>query len=89
MKTNSKFEMMQRIENLIIENLQTFCMMQNVDIFIFVKTNSIFHMGQNIKVLIADVQNEDNSIFYMMQNVDFFIFDLLNENKYHIFHNAQ
>lgn len=63
-------------------------MMQNVDSFIFVKTSSIFHMVQNIEVLIADVQNEDNCIFYMMQNVHFFIFHRLNENKYHILQGA-
>ena len=58
--------MMQRIEKLIIE-ICKFCMIQNVDSFILVKTSSIFHMVQNIEVLIAhDVQNEDNSIFYMM-----------------------
>ena len=63
-------------------------MMQNVDSFIFVKTSSIFHMLQNIEVLIADVQNDDNSIFYMIQNVHFSIFHRLNGNKYHILHGA-
>ena len=88
MKTNSRFEMMQRIEKLIIENLQILhdakCRQ-----FHFCQDNiSIFHTVQNIEVLIADVQNEDNSIFYIMQNVHFFIFHRLNENKYHILHGA-
>lgn len=87
MKTNSRFEIMQRIEKLVIENLQILHDAKCRQFHFCQDKFNISHAAE-YRSLIADVQNEDNSIFYMIQNMHFFIFHHLNENKYHILHGA-